>query len=287
MELKDKLNNHYNVKSLSNLLIKVDEDNRIVKGIGNTFYWIDEDLEMLISGSCNKSFKERGVNSTGTGKIKHQLDHSLKAADAVGKFTVLDERVLDNKTVLYFESKIPKSVKGDEHLANYVEQVYDNHSVGYKVIRYVVCRKESKDVKERNAWNKYYPLALNPKKADENGVFIVLEEIALYEISVVSFGSNSLTPNLTGKGQDFIKNIKAEINERLESLNEQLKVNVEGEELKTIDLEFLQLKQIIKDLELKEPLKIDTPQEPLTTDTPENEEAETKTNLLTNIIKNL
>jgi hypothetical protein len=40
-------------------------------------------------------------------------------------------------------------------------------------------------------------------------------------------------------------------------------------------------------LELKEPLKIDTPQEPLTTDTQENEEAETKTNLLTNIIKNL
>ena len=285
MELQEKIAKHYSVKSIS-LSTKVDEENRIVKGIGNTYFYIDEDLEMLVTGACTKSIKERGVDSKGTGKIKHQIDHSLRAADVVGKFTVLEEREMDGKTVLYFESKIPKSVKGDEHLANYKEEVYDNHSVGYRVIRYVIARKDSEVVKERNAWNKYYPLALNPKKADKNGVFVVLEEIALYEISVVSFGSNSLTPNLTGKGQDFNKNIKAEINTRLESLNEQLKVNADGEELKTIDLEFLQLKQIITDLELKEPLKIDTPQEPSTIDTQIDDESKSN-QLINNSLKNL
>jgi phage head maturation protease len=287
MELNEKIAKHYSVKSTNGFEIKVDEEERNVKGIANTYFWVDEDLDMLITGCALKTIKDKGPDSKAVGKIKHQADHSLRTSDSVGKFTVLDERVMNGKTVLYFESKIPKSVKGDEHLANYKEGVYDNHSIGFRYRKIEYAKRDSDVAKERNLWNEFYPLALNPKKVDESGYFFVVKEIELFEISVVSFGSNSLTPNLTGKGQDFIKNIKAEINERLESLNEQLKVNVEGEELKTIDLEFLQLKQIIKDLELKEPLKIDTPQEPLTTNTQENEEPETKTNLLTNIIKNL
>src|SRR3990167_4154958 len=161
MELKKKLSNHYNVKSVQNLSIKVDENERIVKGIANTYFWIDEDLDMLVTGCCLKSIKDRGVDSKAVAKIKHQSDHHLQTTS------------------------------------------------------------------------------------------VVVKEIKLFEISVVSFGSNSLTPNLTGKAEDFIKNIKAELNERLDSLNEQLKVTAEVEEQKTIDLEFLQLKQIIKDLELK------------------------------------
>ena len=283
--LKNKLSNHYNVKSVSNLSIKVDEDERIVKGVANTYFFIDEDLDMLVTGCSLKSIKDRGVDSKAVAKIKHQSDHSLKTTEVVGKFTVLDERILDRKTVLYFESKIPNTSKGNDHLANYKEGIYDNHSIGFRYRDIRFAKRDSEVAKERNAWNEFYPLALNPKKADECGYFFVVKEIELFEISVVSFGSNSLTPNLTGKGQDFIKNIKAEIFERLESLNEQLKVNAEVEELKTIDLEILQLKQIIEDLELKEPLKIDTQEdEPLKIDTPIKE---SKTNnLLTLISKN-
>ena len=92
--------------------------------------------------------------------------------------------------------------------------------------------------------------------------------------------------NLTGKEEDLIKNIKAELNERLDSLNEQLKVTAEVEEQKTIDLEFLQLKQIIKDLELKEPLKIGTQEdEPPKINTLLDDESKSK-NLLTLISKN-
>lgn len=285
MELKEKLSNHYNVKSVQNLSIKVDEENRIVKGVANTYFWIDEDMDMLVTGCSLKSIKDRGVESKAVAKIKHQSDHNLKTTEVVGKLVVLDERVLDKKTVLYFESKIPNTAKGNDHLENYKEGVYDNHSIGFRYIDVRFAKRDSEIAKERNAWNEFYPLALNPKKADETGYFFVVKEIALYEISVVSFGSNSLTPNLTGKGQDFINNIKAEISNRLDSLNEQLKVNAEGEELKTIDLEFLQLKQIIKDLELKEPLKIGTQEdEPPKTDTQEGENQ--SKNLLTLISKN-
>ena len=286
MELQEKISQHYSVKSTSGFEIKVDEDERIVKGVANTYFFIDEDMDMLITGCALKTIKDKGPESKAVGKIKHQADHSLRTTDAVGRFTVLDEREIKGKSVLYFESKIPKSVKGDEHLANYKEGVYDNHSIGFRYRKIEYAKRDSEIAKERNLWNEFYPLALNPKKVDETGYFFVVKEIELFEISVVSFGSNSLTPNLTGKDKDFNKNIKAEINIRLESLNEQLKVNAEVEELKTIDLEFLQLKQIITDLELKEPLKIDTPQEPLKIDTPINDESKSN-QLINNILKNL
>jgi len=287
MELQQKIAKHYCLKAANTLSVKVDEGDRIVKGIANTYFFIDEDYDMLVTGCALKSIKDRGVESKAVSKIKHQADHSLKTSEVVGRLTVLDERVVDKKTVLYFESKIPKTLKGDDHLQNYIEGVYENHSIGFRYRDIRFAKKDSEIAKERNLWNEYYPLALNPKKADENGYFFVVKEIELFEISVVSFGSNSLTPNLTGKGKDFIKNIKAEINTRLESLNEQLKMNADVEDFKTIDLEILQLRQIVEDLELKEPLKIDTQEdEPLKIDTQEDDESG-KHKLFTNIVKNL
>lgn len=285
MELQQKISKYYSVKSSKAFDIKVDEEDRIVKGIANTYFWIDEDLDMLITGCALKTIKDKGPDSKAVGKIKHQADHSMRTTDAVGKFIVLDEREIKGKTVLYFESKIPKSVKGDEHLANYKEGVYDNHSIGFRYRKIEYAKRDSEVAKERNLWNEFYTLALNPKKADESGFFFVVKEIELFEISVVSFGSNGLTANLTGKDKNFNKNIKAEIFNRLESLNEQLKVNAEIEDLKPIDLEFLQLKQIINDLEFKEPSKIDTPQEPSKIDTQENEKSNNQ--LINNILKNL
>lgn len=284
MELQDKIAKLYSVKSIG-LDVKVDEEERIVKGVGNTYYFIDSDQDMLVAGCSLKSIKDRGPQSKAVAKIKHQTDHSLSVDKTVGKFTVLEERVLNGKTVLYFESKIPKSSKGDDHLANYKEGVYDNHSIGFRYRKIELAKRDSTISKEKKLWEEFYPKALNPKKADEVGYFFVVKEIELFEISVVSFGANSLTPNMTGKDKNYSKNIKAEIQKRLESLNEQLKVNADVEEVKTIDLEFLQLKQIIHDLELKEPSKIDTPQEPLTIDTPEEEKSQT-INLLKTIYKN-
>jgi len=70
MELKKKLSNHYNVKSVQNLSIKVDENERIVKGIANTYFWIDEDLDMLVTGCCLKSIKDRLGDDFSYGEIR-------------------------------------------------------------------------------------------------------------------------------------------------------------------------------------------------------------------------
>lgn len=283
--LQEKLSeNYYGVKiAVNEIEIKTDVEKRIVKFIGNTYFFIDEDQDMLIPGCCAKSIADRGVNSNATAKIKHQSDHVLNTKNVVGRLTVLDERVIDGLNVLYCESYIPETSKGNDDLMNYREGIYDNHSIGFRYKNIVLAERDSVNELSRQAWNEYYPLALNPIKADEAGYFWVVKEIELFEISVVSYGANSLTPNLTGKSKESNNKLKQELFERIDELSRQLKPNAEKEERKTIDLEVLQLKQIITELELVEPLKTDT-LEPSDTDTKHNE-VQPKSNLLLTISK--
>lgn len=282
--LEQKIAKHFGVKQAVNEIeIKVDSEKRIVKFIGNTFYLIDEDDDMLIKGCCLKSIADRGVNSNAVAKIKHQSDHCLNTKNVVGRFTVLDERNVDGLDVLYCESYIPDTSKGNDDLTNYKEGIYDNHSIGFRYKSIVLAERDSADQLSKQTWDEYYPLALNPIKADEEGYFWVVKEIELFEISVVSFGSNSLTPNLSGKSKEINNRLKTELFERIDELHRQLKPNAEKEERKTIDLEVLQLKQIITELELKEPLKLDT-EKPSKPDTIKKTRKET---LTTNILKHL
>lgn len=282
--LEQKLATHFGVKTASNNIdIKVDSEKRIVKFIGNTYFFIDEDFDMLIPGCCAKSISDRGVNSNATAKIKHQSDHVLNTKNVVGRLTVLDERVVNGLNVLYCESFIPETTKGNDDLQNYKDGIYDNHSIGFRYKNLIWASKDSENELSRKAWDEYYPLAINPEKADEMGGFFVVKEIELFEISVVSFGSNSLTPNLTGKSKEINNRLKTELSERIDELARQLKPNAEKEERKTIDLEVLQLKQIITDLQLVEPSKKDT-LEPSNNDT--DEEESQKSNLLLTITKN-
>lgn len=283
--LQEKLATHFGVKiAVNEVEIKVDSEKRIVKFVGNTYYLIDEDGDMLVPGCCAKSIADRGVNSNATAKIKHQSDHVLNTKNVVGRLTVLDERIIDGLSVLYCESFIPQTTKGNDDLLNYKEGIYDNHSIGFRYRNIIFAQKDSENELSRKAWEEFYPLALNPVKADEMGGFFVVKEIELFEISVVSFGSNSLTPNLSGKSKEANSKLKTELFERIDELSRQLKPNADNEEKKTIDLEVLQLKQIITELQLIEPSKKDT-FEPSNDDT-EEIEVQTKSNFLLTISKN-
>jgi len=286
--LQQKMATHFGVKTVEGLksVTKVDEENRIVKFIGNTYFFIDSDQDMLISGCATKSINDRGPNSNATAKIKHQSDHVLNTKSVVGRFTVLDERNIDGKDVLYGESFIPSTSKGNDDLVNYREDIYDNHSIGFRYKNIVLAVRNSTNEIERKAWDEFYPLALNPEKADEEGFFWVVKEIELFEISVVSYGANALTANLTGKSKDDNDKIKSNLIDRLDELNGQLKSSAETKsERGLITMQILQLKQIITDLKLIEPSKKDTPsKEPSNKDT---DEGKSKTiNPITNLSKN-
>jgi len=283
--LEQKISTHYGVKiAEGGVSVKqINEDERTIKAVANTYYLIDSDGDMLVKGCAVKSINDRGVNSNATAKIKFQSDHILNTKNAVGRLTVLDERVLDNNTVIYFEGFIPETRKGNDDLTNYKSGIYDNHSIGFRYKIIEIADANSQDQNEVKNWNEFYPLAINPEVADAMGFFWVVKEIELFEISVVSFGANKLTPYLGSKSKEENNKIKTDLLERVDLLNAQLKSNADCKETrKNIDLEFLQVKQIITDLKLEKPTKKVTPQEPTNTVTPDEESKQ----LINQIIKN-
>lgn len=273
LTLEQKLAKHFGVKTFEAATLsdkfktKIDGDKREVEFIGNTYYYIDDDLDMLISGCCSKTIADKGPESKAIAKIKHQSDHRLDTQNVVGRILELDERKIDNYTVLYCKSFIADTRKGNDDIVNYREGIYDNHSIGFLYKNLIFAEKDSVDELSRKAWDEFYPLAINPDKADQYGYFWVVKEIELFEISVVSFGASSLTPNLTGKSKETNSRLKTEIIERVNKLSSQLKSSAETKEIKkSVDLEILQLKQIISDLQLYEPSKKST-EEPDNKDT--------------------
>ena len=267
--LAQKLGTHFGVKIVEgvNSVKAVDVESRTVEFIGNTYFFIDSDQDMLITGCAVKSINDRGPKSKATAKIKHQSDHVLNTKNVVGRIDVLDERIIDGKTVIYGASHIPTTSKGNDDLINYQEGLYDNHSIGFRYKKIELAVRDSADLEEAKNWNEFYSKALNPEKADEFGYFWVVKEIELFEISVVSYGANELTPTLGSKSKDKNNVIKSDLMERLDSLSVQLKTDNKGQS-KQNELEVLQLKQIITDLKLIEPLEKGTPKndEPLNKD---------------------
>ena len=285
--LSQKLGTHFGVKIAEGVksVKEVNADERTVEFIANTYFFIDSDQDMLITGCSLKSINDRGPKSKAVAKIKHQSDHVLNTKNVVGRMDVIEERVIDGKTVLYCASHIPATSKGNDDLINYQEGVYDNHSIGFRYKKLQIAVKDSTNIEEVNAWNEFYPLALNPEKADEFGFFWVIKEIELFEVSVVSYGANELTPTLGSKSKEANEKTKINLIERLDDLTIQLKSSVETKaQSKQIEMEVLQLKQIITDLELKEPSKKSTPsKEPLNNDI-QKEESKT-INIFNNINK--
>ncbi len=284
--LSQKLGTHFGVKIAEGIksVKQVNMDERTVEFIANTYFFIDSDQDMLIKGRAVKSINDRGPQSKAVAKIKHQSDHVLNTKNVVGRLDVIEEREMDGKTVLFCASHIPGTSKGNDDLINYQEEVYDNHSIGFRYKQLVLAVKESTNETESKAWEEFYPLALNPEKADEFGFFWVVKEIELFEVSVVSYGANELTPTLGSKSKDANNKIKSNLIERLDELTIQLKSSVETKaQSKQIEMEVLQLKQIITDLKLVEPSKKGTPIEPSNNDTTEEE---SKTiNIFTNLSK--
>ena len=287
--IKHKKDKHFVIKKVEGQksVKQTDSENRIVKFIANTYFFIDSDFDMLIPKCAAKSIADRGPKSDATAKIKHQSDHVLNTKNVVGRFTVLDERNIDGKEVMYCESFLPETSKGNDDLVNYQEDIYDNHSIGFRYKSLIWASPDSEDELSVAAWNKYFPLALNPEKAEEHNGFWVIKEIELFEISVVSYGANSLTANLTSKSKDGTNEIKENLIERLDDINVQLK-SVESKQMQSnIKMQMLQMKQIIADLSIIEPSQKDTLKikKPSNTDT---NDAKVKTKFLKiiNPIKN-
>lgn len=251
-ELDKKTANHYNIKScgIAKAAIKdVDTKSRTVTGVLNTYNFVDHGMDVLLPGCCKRSINDNGPASNAAFKIKHALNHNM--SQLPGKIITLEEREIDTEnfgkiTGLYFESKMSTSTLGDDTLKMYLEEIYDNHSIGFQ---YMKAEKVERDGQHGNstAWKKSMEQMYNPQKAEEYGYFYAIKEIKLFEGSTVAQGMNELTPYLGVKGKEDYTLLQVE--SRIDKLDSMLKTGtISDEAMQIIQVEFLQLKQIYNDV---------------------------------------
>lgn len=159
---------------------KVDVPGRKVCGYFAAFGNKDADGDIIVPGAFAKSISERGPRAAKP-RILFLRDHD--SAKVLGRVDVLRE---DEKG-LYFEAQIANTQLGDETLELYKMGALTEHSIGFQTV------KSRYDSKEKTNY---------------------LEELKLWEGSVVAWGANEQTP-LVG-----IKSIKGGF-ERLETLAKQ------------------------------------------------------------------
>lgn len=242
--IESKKKSHYSVKSngvATGNIKDVDSASRIVTGFYNTFNFFDQANDVLISGCAKRSIKNSGPNSSATAKIKHALHHDL--TQLPGKIITLEEKTIDGVNGIYFETKMADTTLGNDTLKNYLAEVYDNHSIGYKYIDLIAIERENE-----KAWNKWVSELRNPKETEGKSIMFIVKEIQLFEGSTVSFGCNSLTPFLGMKSTNP-EVYKLSLINRIAAFEKVLKKGTQTDEMmENIEIMCLQFKQMFVEL---------------------------------------
>lgn len=236
---------HYAVKdcSLKGIIKDVDTASRMVTGFYNTFNAVDSDSDILRPGCANKSIKERGPASKSIAKIKHCMFHDMERMP--GKIMVLEEREEDGFHGIYFETKMSETQLGNDTLINYLDEVYDNHSIGFQ---YVWDRMKVLEVNTPQ-WDEMLTWIRNPKDlAGKDRVYLV-NEIKMWEGSTVAFGANMLTPALSASKNMNKESILLEFENKSRKLENALRNGTQSDDMmEIIQVQLLQFKQFVDDL---------------------------------------
>lgn len=242
----------------------VDTSKRIITGIGNAYNYLDSQLDVLQEGAASKSIAEMGPASSGVAKIKHALNHDLTMLP--GKMITMDEREIEHngKKVkgIYFESKLADTTLGNDTLINYQEGIYDNHSIGFKYLKYKFLDPSAHGNSEAGKeWSDFVQTVMNADEYEEiakslyDKSVLRVDEIKLFEISTVAFGANSLTPYLGNKAQSP-ESLSLMINNRIKKLHQTIKKGTQSDDMMNlISLQIAQLEtalgEIFDDIDIK------------------------------------
>jgi HK97 family phage prohead protease len=185
--------------------VKDNSGKRLVKGYFASFDNTDAHNEVFTKGAFAKSINERGVNSQSNRKILHLAFHDMNRP--IGNLKVLEEHTEG----LYFESELGTHTDGEDAFRMYKEGIIREHSVGFMYV--------------------------GDKMKELDGGVWELNEVKLFEGSMVGLGANSETPNLTA-----IKSLeqKEAVLERVAQQREQLfKMVAKGGDLIELQLRKL------------------------------------------------
>lgn len=232
MNIQDKLNTHYGVKSVNIMLTDLDEGSRKVKGYFASFDTLDSDMDVIRKGAFAKSIQERGADSLGNRKIAHLRNHDWE--HQIGKIVELKEDSIG----LMFVSELGRSSKGVDAFLDYQDGILREHSIGFNYIQDKIKFVED-------------------SKLNDGGHFEIVE-VKLWEGSAVTFGANSLTPVIdVAKSENDQLKAFDELNKMSEKFFNALK-NGKGtdERLQNLEAMFKQIQQVQKSLiEMKPDIK--------------------------------
>lgn len=172
-----------------------------VRSVINTTNIIDSHMDLHIPGiwkqSLNSKRKRYLLNQhkqTFEGVISRDVTPSTKKFD----WSALGYDYEGKTEALIYESIIRPDVNPYMY-EQYMKGFIYEHSVGMQYVNLFMCvNSEEKWWKdEKEAFDKYLPMAVNPEAADEWGMFWAVTEAKDIEGSAVLFGSNHITPTIS------------------------------------------------------------------------------------------
>lgn len=180
----------------------------------------DFDNDIIQPGAFTKTITERGPK--GANLIWHLTDHNPSLKAAVGKFSEL----FTEGNYLVGITEIPNTTWGNDVLELYKTGHINQHSIGYRTIKYETVNEGAKD-EYRN-----------------------LKELFLYEGSAVLWGANTNTPTL-GKSMTTEEAIAEH-----DKLSNEMRVLVKSlrdgrftdDTFELIELRMIQINEAIKSL---------------------------------------
>ena len=148
------------------------DDTRMIKGYASVFGNVDSDMDIIKSGSFNRSIKAWGPD--GQDRIKLVAQHDISRP--VARITVLKE----DSNGLYMEAKFGTHRDGEDYYAMAKDGIINEFSVGFVPVQ-----------KEENAKGGYD-----------------ITEIKLYEVSMVTVAANDQAVVTEVKSADPLKLVK-------------------------------------------------------------------------------
>jgi len=149
-------------------IVEIEDGTIDVSIIGNTFYWCDDQLDVLFSGCSTKTVKELGKK--GKDLIYHLKDHKTCTDDRIGylqdiyekefALTDLGLQMVGNTTCLVFDSLV-KEALSDKLYIQYIDKQVKQHSIGLQYVKIFMCINDPNDSEHFANWNKYFQFVIN------------------------------------------------------------------------------------------------------------------------------
>jgi hypothetical protein len=206
----------------------------------NTTNYLDSHRDVHIPGLWNKSLQEN-KRIVFLQEHKRQFDKVIAKGDDLKAYVKnfqwneLGYNVQGQTEALTFEATI-KADRNKEMFDLYKKNEIDQHSVGMRYVKLVMCFNDPDEGAEWEAWQKYAPQIINQDALEGLKYFWAVTEAKVIEGSAVLMGSNPITPAVPIKEKQdntiaLIDRIKIyEPNFSLENLNDVIEPQPNEEE---------------------------------------------------------